>query len=164
MRVRQAGPVCRCLGTSSTVILMLQMQNCTGSIGRLVTLVVGAALVGAIALPSAASAGTVEADGATAGGSAVITGGEGAQVIVDDTVGSGRPRTTEKVGGGVWIYGIGGGNSYSYYDHGSKTHKSTACSGFGTSCNSSGWVGKGTRSVAKILRTAGGNTAFWNAK
>jgi lactococcin 972 family bacteriocin len=84
--------------------------------------------------------------------------------VVDDTSGDGRPRATQRVGGGVWIYGIGGGNSYSYYDHGGKTHKSTACAGFGTSCRSSGWVAKGTRSVAQVLRTAGGNTAFWDTK
>jgi len=121
-------------------------------------------MVAVASLPSAASAATLDADGATAGGSAVITGGEGTQIIVDDTAGDGRLRTTQKVGGGVWIYGIGGGNSYSYYDHSSKTHKSTACAGFGTSCKTSGWVKKGTRSVAKVLRTAGGNTAFWDTK
>ncbi len=124
----------------------------------------GAALLGAIAVPASASASTPDGVGATSGGSAVITGGEGTRVIIDDTVGHGMLRTTEKVGGGVWIYGIGGGFSYSYYDHGSKTHKSTACSGFGTSCNYSGWTGKGTRSVAKILRTQGGNTAYWDTK
>jgi lactococcin 972 family bacteriocin len=80
------------------------------------------------------------------------------------TANDGRLRTTQRVGGGVWIYGIGGGNSYSYYDHSGKTHKSTACAGFGTSCRSSGWVAKGTRSVAQVLRTAGGNTAFWDTK
>jgi lactococcin 972 family bacteriocin len=121
-------------------------------------------LAGAALIPSAASASTLTGHGAAHGGQAAISGGEGTRVVVDDTAGGGETRTTEKVGGGVWIYGIGGGYSYSYYDHASKTHSSTACSGFGTSCKSSGWTAKGTRSVAKVLATAWGNTAFWNTK
>ncbi|OII33073.1 hypothetical protein BIU98_06370 [Curtobacterium sp. MMLR14_010] len=143
------------------------MRHITWERSKCVTVALGAALVGALALPATASASAsgegVVGDQAS-GGSAVITGGEGTRVVVDDTANDGRLRTTQRVGGGVWIYGIGGGNSYSYYDHSGKTHKSTACAGFGTSCRSSGWVAKGTRSVAQVLRTAGGNTAFWDTK
>ncbi|MBA8990776.1 lactococcin 972 family bacteriocin [Curtobacterium pusillum] len=120
-------------------------------------------MVAAVSMPSMASASSLGSDGATAGGSAEITGGEDTQVIIDDTAPM-QILTTEKVGGGVWIYGTGGGNSYSYYDHASKTHSSTACSGFGTSCKGSGWVAKNKRSVAQVLKTAWGNTAFWNTK
>lgn len=147
-----------------TLTVMFNIADNTTAGRRVATLFAGLVMAGAIALPSAASASTMTDGGATAGGSAAITGGEGSQVIIDDTIGDGKLRTTEKVGGGVWIYGIGGGNSYSYYDHSSKTHKSTACAGFGTSCKYSGWVSKGTRSVAQVLRTAGGNTAFWDTK
>jgi lactococcin 972 family bacteriocin len=143
------------------------MRYITLQRGKYVTVALGAALVGALALPATASAsasGVGLVGEQASGGSAVITGGEGTRVVVDDTSGDGRLRATQRVGGGVWIYGIGGGNSYSYYDHSGKTHKSTACAGFGTSCRSSGWVAKGTRSVAQVLRTAGGNTAFWDTK
>ncbi|UXN20922.1 lactococcin 972 family bacteriocin [Curtobacterium flaccumfaciens] len=143
---------------------MFNMKNKDSSVVQVAAVMAGAALLGAIALPTSASASTPDGVGATSGGSAVIIGGEGTRVIVDDTVGNGMLRTTKKVGGGVWIYGIGGGNSYSYYDHSKKTHKSTACSGYDTSCNYSGWTKKGTRSVAKIGRTNSGNTAYWNVK
>jgi lactococcin 972 family bacteriocin len=153
------------------------MQNITGCVfvrRRLPALVLGALIAGtagfaaapASAAPSpAVSASAVGAvEGATDGGAATITGGEGTRIVVDDTAGSGLARTTQRVGGGVWIYGIGGGNSYSYYDHGTKEHASTACAGFGTSCRGSGWTKKGTRSVAKVLRTAWGNTAYWKTR
>ncbi|MEG8036074.1 lactococcin 972 family bacteriocin [Sphingomonas sp. LR61] len=96
-------------------------------------------------------------------GSAEISGTGDTQVIIDDTDPA-QILTTKKVGGGTWIYGTGGGNSYSYYDHKTKKHSSTACSGYGTSCRGSGWVAKEKRSVAKVLKTAWGNTAFWNTK
>jgi lactococcin 972 family bacteriocin len=147
------------------VLYVRRMRYITLKQSSYVTAALGAALVAALALPTTASASAVGLVGDQAsGGSAVITGGEGTQVVVDDTAEGVRPQTTQRVGGGVWIYGIGGGNSYSYYDHSGKTHKSTACAGFGTSCRSSGWVAKGTRSVAQVLRTAGGNTAFWDTK
>jgi hypothetical protein len=79
---------------------MYQLMK-VSNVGRLSVVVAGVALVAAVSLPAAASAATAEADGAASGGSAVITGGEGTRVIVDDTVGGGRLRTTEKVGGGV---------------------------------------------------------------
>ena len=153
------------------------MDNTTDSIlvrRRLPTLVLSAVIVGATALAAApasaapsqtASSPSAVADaGATQGGSAAISGGEGTRVVVDDTAGGGLARTTQRVGGGVWIYGIGGGNSYSYYDHNTKEHASTACAGFGTSCRGSGWTKKGTRSVAKVLRTAWGNAAYWKTR
>lgn len=145
----------------STLTLMYNTQDKKKPSRRLPIALAGAAVVAAVAMPSMALAAPVGSDGATAGGSAEIRAGEHTQVIIDDTTGA---RTTQKVGGGVWIYGTGGGNSYSYYDHGSKTHSSTACAGFGTSCKGSGWVGKNNRSVAKVLKTAWGNTAFWNTK
>jgi hypothetical protein len=128
-------------------------------------IVVAAAIVaGAVAMPTAARAETLPASGATAGGSVEIPHGENRTIIVDETAAGVGVLTTEKVGGGTWIYGTGGGNSYSYYDHGGKTHSSTACAGYGTSCKSSGWVSKGQRSVAQVLKTGWGNTAFWNTK
>jgi lactococcin 972 family bacteriocin len=151
------------------------MENITDSVvvgRRLPALVLGALIVGAAiapaapasAVPSRTASSVVAEDGATDGGAAAITGGEGTHVVVDDTAGGGLARTTQRVGGGVWTYGIGGGNSYSYYDHGTKEHASTACAGFGTSCRGSGWTKKGTRSVAKVLRTALGNTAYWKTR
>lgn len=147
-----------------SITVMFDTQKRFNTSARCALVLASAAVIAAVSTPSLASASPLDRDGGTTGGSAVIIGGEGTQVIVDDTTGSGLLRTTEKVGGGVWIYGIGGGNSYSYYDHSSKTHKSTACAGFGTSCKTSGWVGKGTRSVAQILKSAWGNTAFWDTK
>lgn len=152
------------------------MENITDPLvvrRRLPALVLGALIVGAAIAPAApasaapsrtAPSSVVAEDGATDGGAAAITGGEGTHVVVDDTAGGGLARTTQRVGGGVWTYGIGGGNSYSYYDHGTKEHASTACAGFGTSCRGSGWTKKGTRSVAKVLRTAWGNTAYWKTR
>jgi lactococcin 972 family bacteriocin len=142
---------------------MFNMQSMNRSSRRLSLILAGVAVAAAVSTPSMASASALGLDGATAGGSAEITGGENTQVIIDDTAPM-QILTTEKVGGGVWIYGTGGGNSYSYYDHKTKTHSSTACSGFGTSCKGSGWVAKDNRSVAQVLKTAWGNTAFWNTK
>jgi lactococcin 972 family bacteriocin len=142
---------------------MRNIQSMTNGCWGTWLLLAGAAVVAAVSMPSVASASVVGADGAIAGGSAEIAGSQDTQVIIDDTP-SALLRTTEKVGGGVWIYGTGGGNSYSYYDHKTKTHSSTACAGFGTSCKGSGWVAKEKRSVAKVLKTAWGNTAFWNTK
>jgi lactococcin 972 family bacteriocin len=152
------------------------MQNFTEPVfvrRRLPALVLGALIVAAVVSPAApasavptltGSTSIAADDGVSYGGSAVINGGEGTQVVVDDTAGGGLARTTQRVGGGVWIYGIGGGNSYSYYDHGKKEHASTACAGFGTSCRGSGWTKKGNRSVAKVLRTAWGNAAYWKTR
>lgn len=142
---------------------MFKIQNTSIRGRQLALFLAGAGLIAAVSVPSMASAAALGTDGVPAGGSAVIPAGEDTQVIVDDTAPM-QILTTERVGGGVWIYGTGGGNSYSYYDHGSKTHSSTACAGFGTSCKRSGWVEKDKRSVAKVLKTAWGNTAFWNTK
>lgn len=142
---------------------MFKIQSMNNTSRRLAVVLAGAAVIAAVSVPSMASASTVGTDGATAGGSAAIPAGEDTQVVIDDTAPL-QILTTEKVGGGLWIYGTGGGNSYSYYDHGSKTHSSTACAGYGTSCKGSGWVKKDKRSVAKVLKTGWGNTAFWNTK
>lgn len=138
---------------------------------RTSALIASAAIVGAIMLPSAATAATEPTDNdvATSGGYAVIPDGDNVQIVVDGRTTSTPPGgahvlTTKKVGGGQWIYGVGGGFSYSYYEHDTATHRSTACSGFGTSCKGSGWTKAKTRSVAKILRTEGGNTAYWDKK
>ena len=142
---------------------MLRIQNISTSVRYLLALFVGAAVVAAVMMPSSASASALESSGGTAGGSADISGTGDTQVVIDDTDPA-QILTTKKVGGGTWIYGTGGGNSYSYYDHKTKKHSSTACSGYGTSCRGSGWVAKEKRSVAKVLKTAWGNTAFWNTK
>ena len=146
-----------------TLTLMCQTKNISVRKLALVS-TAGVLLAAAVVMPTAAQAATLGVSDSTAGGSAEIPLGENTTVIVDDTAAGVGVLTTEKVGGGTWIYGTGGGNSYSYYDHGSKTHSSTACAGYGTSCKSSGWVSKGQRSVAQVLKTAWGNTAFWNTK
>ncbi len=128
---------------------------------RISSLVVGAAVAAsAVSVPTAA--GATPDSPHVPGGSAAVIGEDGARVILGDTAHNPALRTTEKVGGGVWIYGIGGGYAYSYYDHGSKEHRATACSR--TACAKTGWVPKKKRAAAKALRTAGGNTAYWAVK
>lgn len=119
---------------------------------------VGAAVLVGVLLPSAASAST-DAVGITQGGSASINGSE--QVTIDETTGL-SPFAEANVGGGKWQYGIGGGYSYSYYYHKTAEHRSTACSR--TACAKTGWADGGVTTHAKALKTASGNTAFWDKK
>jgi lactococcin 972 family bacteriocin len=116
------------------------------------------ALLAAALLPTAASAAADDEQLPTSG-SAVIHGSE--QVSIDETAGM-SPFTTTNAGGGRWDYGIGGGYSYSYYFHKTASHRSTACSR--TACAKTGWAPGNVTTHAKALKTAGGNTAYWDKR
>lgn len=65
--------------------------------------------------------------------------------------------------GGTWDYGVTPLYVYSNYYHGTRTHKSTACSNAG--CAYSGWVSAGSTSYATMNpSTFGGNEAFYDVR
>ena len=78
--------------------------------------------------------------------------------------------TTEYPEGGTWNYGVrsggiygSGGQVYSEYYHGSRTHKATAC-GYG-GCAYSGWKSSGTWANAyHSPMAAHGNTAYYDVQ
>lgn len=72
------------------------------------------------------------------------------------------PRVVEYVGGGTWDHWIGTKTNYTSYNHGGKTHSTTAQSN--VTSVSSGWVSSGRAATVSINASAWGNKAFWNTK
>ena len=83
-----------------------------------------------------------------------------AMVIVPVTA---AQATTEKVGGGVWTYGVSGGIVSSDYHHPTKYHTATACNnGLIDKCQQVSAAPDAWARASKTASWAGGNTAFWN--
>lgn len=62
--------------------------------------------------------------------------------------------------GGIWDYGVGGGQVWSNYQQYSLTHKSTAV---GSSVYTSGWKAAGVKSFASTPSNFwGGNEAYYD--
>jgi hypothetical protein len=71
--------------------------------------------------------------------------------------------TTYPAEGGIWAHGVNSGTwtTFSNYLHGSRSHGSTACNGFGA-CQHSGIAGAGQTSFASVGATLWGNKAYYN--
>jgi len=71
--------------------------------------------------------------------------------------------TTKKAGGGLWDYGVSGGQVYSKYHHDSKYHSATACNGglFNDCVKAVAEKGKWAN-AHETANIGGGNTTFWD--
>ncbi len=95
-------------------------------------------------------------------GGRVIAGVAALTVAKTVAISAPASATVVSVGGGTWDYGASATDVWSYYNHASKTHKSSVVNSRGT--KTSGWKVKGVQSLASQQASLTGNHAYWDTK